>query len=83
MHSPNQKLDGAKHRSSPNSQSILEHPVVKILDPDAGEAMENVDRFQYLSQVYHPYLPSALLLVGKRLQRDRGSPMTSAGIEKD
>ena len=83
MHPSNQELDGAQHRPGPNSQSIFEHPVIEILDPDAGQAMENVDRFKDVAQVDHPDLPTAMLLVGQRLKRGGGGSMASAGVEED
>src|SRR5580704_6966763 len=83
MHPSNQELDGAQHRPGPNSQSIFEHPVIEILDPDAGQAMENVDRFKNVAQVDHPDLPTATLLVGERLKRGGGGSMASAGVEED
>ena len=83
MHPANQELDRAQHRPGSDSQSVLEHPVVQVLDPDAREAMEDVDRLQDVAQIHHPDLPAALLFVGQRLERRCGGAMAAARIEED
>src|ERR1700687_836783 len=54
MHSPDQELGRAEHRPGADSQTVLEQSIVQILDPDAGDVVEDVDRFQYFAQIHHP-----------------------------
>jgi hypothetical protein len=45
--------------------------------------MQHVDRFKNVAEVHHPDLPSALLLVGQRLERRGGGAMAAARVEEN
>src|SRR5258708_11230451 len=80
---PNQHLRYPEQGTGADGETGLELRIVEILDANAGEAPDHVGGFKQVAQVDQVDLPRTMLLLGRRYQGFRRSPMSTAGVEID
>src|SRR6185436_13091319 len=69
--------------SRPERPAFRQHQVVNILQANAGNFAEDVERIEHFLKIDQPDFPRSGLLVDDRFQRGGGGSMASSGIEVD
>src|SRR6202030_2777468 len=83
MIQPDYRVHEANSLGRTERPALSEHQVVNVLQADAADLAEHIQRIEHLLQVDHAYLPGAPLLFDHRLQRGGGRTVASAGVEVD
>ena len=78
-----QQVHAGRELPGPERPALLQHEVVNVLEPQAGDFAEDVERIQQLLQIHHADLEGALLPLHHLAQGVGRRAMSAAGVEKD
>jgi len=77
------QVHAGRELSRPERPALLQHEVVNVFEPQAGDLAEDVERIEQLLQIHHADLEGALLPLHHLLQGVGRRAMSAAGVEED
>ena len=78
-----QHVHAGRELPRPERPTLLQHEVVDVFEPQAGDLAEDVERIEQLLQIHHADLAGALLPLHHLVQGVGRRAMAAAGVEKD
>ena len=78
---PNHALQHAHQLRASQGPAILQHAVIDVLDAQSSGAANDVDRIEYLLQIYEFYFQGQVRLLDRRLKGHGGISMPPSRVE--